>query len=245
LLDAKPLEHCPAPAYPTRRDFLAAGAALLLAAGCGRSDGPRATVAPIFEHGEGRGSDGCVVMTPPVFLSEEEALQVIKEELAKHDVHLGGGMWLGGVEIQWVNDDRISHDWLGTPRERSVSHVALDAVDPTSSVGVEFVSHKSYAARLRWIGTVAGYDTKAVADRVAAEIRKQSKDRLRIGVFYDPLTKLEFHLEDKVKAKAADTSSKQWETSGEDSFESATAKSKVLLRRQVADFATWLGKRHA
>jgi hypothetical protein len=48
-----------------------------------------AVVAPIFEHGEGRGATGCVVTSPPVFLSEEEALQVIREELAKRGVALG------------------------------------------------------------------------------------------------------------------------------------------------------------
>jgi hypothetical protein len=37
-----------------------------------------AVVAPIFQHGEGRGATGCIVMSPPVFLSEEEALQVIR-----------------------------------------------------------------------------------------------------------------------------------------------------------------------
>ncbi|HBO43451.1 MAG TPA: hypothetical protein DD670_05880, partial [Planctomycetaceae bacterium] len=47
-------------------------------------------VAPVFEHGEGSGSTGCIVMTPPVFLSEEEAMQIIKDELAKHGIALSG-----------------------------------------------------------------------------------------------------------------------------------------------------------
>ena len=41
-----------------------------------------AIVAPIFRHGEGFGATGCIVMSPPVLLSEEEALQVIREEMA-------------------------------------------------------------------------------------------------------------------------------------------------------------------
>ena len=48
-----------------------------------------AIVAPIFQHGEGRGATGCIVMSPPVFLSEEEALQVIREEMAAKGVQLG------------------------------------------------------------------------------------------------------------------------------------------------------------
>jgi hypothetical protein len=39
-----------------------------------------AGVAPIFEHGNGRGSFGCVSVAPPSFLSEEEAFQAIQEE---------------------------------------------------------------------------------------------------------------------------------------------------------------------
>jgi len=38
-------------------------------------------VAVVFPHGEGRGSFGCMMVTPPAFLSEEEARQVIREEL--------------------------------------------------------------------------------------------------------------------------------------------------------------------
>jgi len=37
-------------------------------------------VAPIFIHGDGRGSFGCVSVAPPAFLSEEEAFDVIHEE---------------------------------------------------------------------------------------------------------------------------------------------------------------------
>ena len=46
----------------------------------GLSQRAAAVVAPVFEHGKGRGIAGCIVVAPPVFLSEEEALQVISEE---------------------------------------------------------------------------------------------------------------------------------------------------------------------
>jgi hypothetical protein len=42
---------------------------------------PVSMVAPLFLHGEGRGSTGCVVVNPPLFLSEEEGRAVIQEEL--------------------------------------------------------------------------------------------------------------------------------------------------------------------
>ncbi|NLH15001.1 MAG: hypothetical protein GX455_00330, partial [Phycisphaerae bacterium] len=45
-------------------------------------------LSPIFPHGEGRGSIGCVVVAAPVFLTEEEGLDVIKEELSKSGIRL-------------------------------------------------------------------------------------------------------------------------------------------------------------
>jgi len=38
-------------------------------------------VAPVFAHGEGRGATGCIVMSPPVFLSEDEAIKIILDKL--------------------------------------------------------------------------------------------------------------------------------------------------------------------
>jgi hypothetical protein len=52
------------------------------------SKGAPAVAAPIFEHGEGHGSVGCVVITPPVFLSEEEALKIIRESLAGYGLDI-------------------------------------------------------------------------------------------------------------------------------------------------------------
>src|SRR6516164_2355274 len=54
--------------------FLLADTAKLTAADGGPNAGPPsaqtnavAVVAPIFNHGEGRGATGCIVMAPPVF----------------------------------------------------------------------------------------------------------------------------------------------------------------------------------
>ena len=103
-MEAKPVQRCEQPAYPTRREVLAGAAsfALFRLTGCSfvfaESDEGKITVAPIFKHGEGRGATGCIVVSPPVFLSEEEALQIVKEELAKHGVQLAAGPRLEGVD---------------------------------------------------------------------------------------------------------------------------------------------------
>jgi hypothetical protein len=90
--------------------FLLADTARLSAADSSPKGGPNPTqtnavaiVAPIFVHGEGRGATGCIVMAPPVFLSEEEALQVIREEMATRGVQLGTNQTtLAGVIVERV-----------------------------------------------------------------------------------------------------------------------------------------------
>ncbi len=118
-MDPKPVERSRPPAYPTRREVLA-GAATFVLTGLtecsfcfAAAEGERVSVAPIFEHGEGRGATGCVVISPPVFLSEEEALQIVKEELAKHGVKLAAGPLLKDLRIaprrtQQIEDDEKS-----------------------------------------------------------------------------------------------------------------------------------------
>jgi hypothetical protein len=44
-------------------------------------------VAPIFAHGEGSGADGCIVISPPVFIPEDEAMELIISECAKHGIN--------------------------------------------------------------------------------------------------------------------------------------------------------------
>ena len=77
-------------------------------------------VAPLFVHGTGRGVVGCIVVTPPAFLSEEEGAQIIREELATKGVRLSPGGTLAGVrmprqspEPKEVKGASTSRDWAG------------------------------------------------------------------------------------------------------------------------------------
>ena len=52
---------------------------------------------PIFAHGTGRSSYGCMSVAPPVFLSEEEAMQVIAEECAAQGIDISGEKTISGT----------------------------------------------------------------------------------------------------------------------------------------------------
>jgi hypothetical protein len=58
-------------------------AATLGASASGKAGPSRRPIAVVFEHGAGRGSYGCEAIAPPTFLSEEEARQVVTEELRR------------------------------------------------------------------------------------------------------------------------------------------------------------------
>lgn len=224
-----------------------------------------AIVAPIFEHGDGRGVAGCVVVSPPVFLSEEEAVQVIREELLKAGLDMTeSGVEVKGVQLplrryeqvtDWVRQT-ISMEWVEVP---SGSPLVADLKDPGRCVAVTFVSGEDASA----LGTnddenrttVSHFDVKAAAERVADYTRRDAKN-VYIGIFYDPLlttdwmdsederyTEAQKRLRDLYRAaseyRATDTTTQQAER--RDRINEVYAEEpKRLLREQVRDFVEWL-----
>jgi len=247
-MEPEPVSSYPRPQYPTRREFLAASAAALAAAGisgCGKAQGASALVAPIFAHGEGQGATGCVVMSPPVFLSEEEALEVVKEELAKVGITLGEGMPLDEVTIEYEDPEsrrmRSGDNWLGEPSAKVARPADLAAVDRQQRVGVEIVTTKDYERFGSGnFGTVSLYDTKALAEATAEGIRAQAKENLSVGVFYDPLEKWSFA--DPDDTETSGNPSENLEKRVERTLRSSKERSRAKLRRQAQDFVAWLKK---
>src|SRR5450759_3640970 len=68
--------------WQTNSTVVAALTACLVMTSCrnGQAASTPTKVAPVFEHGKGVGSFGCIAVNPPIFLSEDEARQVIVEE---------------------------------------------------------------------------------------------------------------------------------------------------------------------
>lgn len=241
----KPLKHYGQPRYPTRLEVLAdpdllrrhpppawqampgmAGSiALLLAANTtvqgadkkATDEGAVAIVAPIFEHGEGRGAIGCVVVAPPVFLSEEEAWQVIDEEMARRGVKLTQrAVPLKRVQIperfQTLILENIKGEWHGERRIADVTDSAkpflVDRENPEKHIAVEFVSQRDYYSKAGApsnLSTLQSYDFRETAKNLAEEIRKQGQEKVYLGVLYDPLAKWELPKNVKVQSQ------KEWE----------------------------------
>jgi hypothetical protein len=250
------------PAYPTRREVLAGAAGFALAGLCGRmcvfaaTEEGKTIVAPIFEHGEGRGATGCVVLSPPVFLSEEEAMQIIREELAKHGVQLKDGIILKGVripermartkengktrleEIDPENDPEfrtLPKEAREEARKHAPRLLGLSGIDASKKVATKFVSEARYTVLGGALdGMSWEYDFKEVARYVAGKAKEQGKDAIYLGVFYDPMVAMDMEAMHKRREKIGFGAA--WEEANKERRD----KARKLLRQQVRDFAAWL-----
>lgn len=162
-----------------------------------------AVVAPILaealEH-DGRGSFGCVAVSPPSFLAEDEALDLIRAELEAAGLRLRDDAVLEGVmaptgpgndtrgEKGDGRESRVVDDW-GNPNQLGLRPVQFDWVDPDRAVYIEYLTRRDYR---EWEGlatsTADTYDFPELAQKVVEAYGKYPAGRqTTFGVFFDPL----------------------------------------------------------
>lgn len=188
---------------------------------------------PVFAHGDGIGSYGCVSVAPPVFLSEEEALSVIRDEAAKYGLELSGDAGTVPAQLPLHN----TFPPAGEPRQplkTARGELTLDGYFDSAGIGVEFVSVGDLAA---WqdpgqtsFSSVEDYYFQDAADALA-------NGNENLAVFYDPASadysEFQYDWPDDddgsgYAAYAEDYAARQKEKSLDD------------LREQVKDFLRWL-----
>jgi hypothetical protein len=242
----------------SRRELagLLSAAVTLGATGCSEKTGqagPGATapkalaaiVAPIFAHGDGRGAFGCVAVNPPTFLSEEEALQVIREELGQAGIELSqSNAMVPGVAVP-PRTEVYGQDWVtGKTSARTIEDTSrapnplvVDLKDPQRNIAIEFISQNDYfqMGGVNWQSTVQGYDFKDVAGYVTGHARKASQGGY-LGFFYEPLASTPLEEE----ANDASAGASDWQKRWEQRHARGKAEGKRLLRMQVKDFVDWL-----
>ena len=180
---------------------------------------PEALDIPIFAHGTGRGSYGCESVAPPVFLSEEEAMQVIQEECAAQSIDISGQKTISGTfPATSTLPEAVS---VGESDKTYTGDLKLDGYSEDLGIGVEFVSKDDildWQAGTEMHATVDEYNLKGTAQRLV-----DCTDN--VAVFYDP---------------TADDY-REFTGSNEESYvESSKEKSLEELREQVRDFLQWL-----
>lgn len=222
-----------------------------------------AIVAPIFEHGEGRGLTGCAVVSPAVFLSEEEALQVVREELSLADLDMtDSNVPMDDVRIRRFEWGPAT-DWIGGKQSfrrlptPSRVPLELDLKDSQHAVAIEFVSmHDDAALRASSPGPLSVSEVEMIdtARQIARRVRADGRGAF-VGVFYDPVFDRKAlglnPRNDDVARELRDLSRTVLVYSGSYASEQDKQRSariremmstepKRLLREQVRDFVEWL-----
>lgn len=195
--------------------------------------------ASIFRHGDGHGSFGCLAVAAPVFLSEEEARQVIVEEAKKAGLMFqADAKRLTGLPLpvtdqyDFLNDESPRVTKKPKPPRTVTGTLVLDGTDAKRSVSYEYVSEEDFGKWERDHGGLSGsashYDLLRTAETLRAGLA-QAAPKERVGVFYDPMAVMQRPA--GTKWTAAD-----WKKAEQQ----AVGKSKEQLRLQVRDFIQWL-----
>lgn len=207
-----------------------AGAAALVY-GCQKAAVPAgpSVVAPLFVHGQGQGSFGCKVITPPVFLSEDEAKAVIREEAAKAGVLFANDCRPAlhiGLPVTDPNFDRspVAH--------RRRGRFQLDGADAKRGISFAYVSTDDFEAwqKRQPQATVYRQDTKAAAVALRESL-VEARPTGHVAVFYDPMAQSGGGPPGGMKDFSA------WQGRQQAASEHLA---RQQLREQVRDFLRWL-----
>ncbi len=147
--------------------------------------------APLFEHGEGRGATGCVVTASPVFVSEEDAQNIIIETFKKYGIEFDQkNRKEKGLNAEVIDD----YPDLNTTAERAfpeMKPIIIDLFSTKNKLGIIFVSREDldYFKKVRKNiiirSSSESFDTKGMAESIISSIYYKGKNTY--GVFYDPL----------------------------------------------------------
>lgn len=208
--------------------------------------------APIFEHGEGRGSFGCVSVAPPAFLSEAEAFEVIAEEAKREGIiFTKGGLTMDGVEMPLTSLVYNSEDKEQAGLKTKKGSLDLDGYDVNKKIAYEYISvddiiewQNNEGAR----STVESYDAIGTAQRLKLGLDGRSGDSTT-AVFYDPMGfnkevhdkySKEFREISENEKLTDDERQKKWEEINQKYEDEIKEIQTGLLREQVKDFLGWL-----
>lgn len=198
----------------------------------GEAMSPTVAVAPLFEHGDGMGAFGCDMVTPPVFLSEDEALSVINTVAKEYGLKFSAGNApaldnvLQPVTNIYEPENKDASDTLVT--------MTPDFADVEHGVALEFVSVedvKSWHQDKGYGVSVENYDTLDAAEQLSEALESATHVNAcgyTLGVLYDPCEQ-----QDPI-------SGGDWEAALQEAKEQSRVQSEEALAAQVKDFLEWL-----
>lgn len=151
---------------------------------------PIGWIAPLFLHGTGRGAIGCVVVSPPTFLSETEAMKVIIDEFGKHGITFDQkDMRVPDVSIPERYTD---YDFESQPMHEELvlsekkNPFIIDAFSTKYNFGFEFVGFREYINNggPDSMSSVQDYDFIETGEFLREQLMKIGT--INTAIFFDP-----------------------------------------------------------
>jgi len=199
-------------------------------------------IARIFSHGDGSGAIGCMVSSPPVFISEDEARKIIFTALKEENIEFNtiNTPVLKFTVRTTVYDFHKKVINLMDKKDITVG-VKMDGYNVQNNLAIEYVS-----ARLVNIldpydemeSSVQRIDTKRTAEKIRDKLIAQGK--VNAAVFYDPITYIDPYTYYEESPEAIDRllSGNAPPPTSKD----RPLSSRDLLKAQVKDFIEWIKK---
>lgn len=196
----------------------------------------RISVAPVFIHGQGYGSEGCFHSLPQGSISEETARDYILRQFQSN-----------GIEFDRLDvpiDDVLIDHICGYERFEEENKITgqkrlnIDGFSSKYNLGFEYVSHEDHndlgGVNTGCSSTTSDYDVLSVAQKLRNTMVEYGK--MNFIVFYDPMyDPYDFPIHKRDKALME----KEW-TVDLDTIQENQGKEIVFFVSQISDGVRWL-----
>lgn len=177
---------------------------------------------PFFVHGEGLGSFGCVMVAPPVYLTEDDAKEIVGQVAAGYGVSFSAAKAIQGVDIPRTS---LFYDFNSPlpSMPAALGTLDLDGYDNAKNIGYEYVSMedvRAWSVQGAVWSSVEDYRVKDTASLLHTGLQKAD---IPVAVFYDPMAQYDWTQKDYASQAPL-----------------VRMQSSALLRQQVVDFMEWL-----
>ena len=156
-------------------------------------------VAPLFIHGGGTGSMGCEMIAPPVYLSEQEALAIIKSEAesggldfsaeppdyaatSNKKIYEKNYSWERYPDDQWLGDGSVELDFYDGKTGVAVSYISMAEaqITHTETSSIRSIEEVIESMPVSW----SAYP-RELAEMTVEDFSRQKGD-ISVGVLYEP-----------------------------------------------------------
>ena len=195
---------------------------------------------PFFEHGSGIGAYGCVMVTAPVFLSEDDAFAIIRDEFEKLNMTVvQGGGTVGNLQIPVI-------DYKGQIKRTEKKELEFDFAVQDKNIVMEYVSIRDSSIwrpkdNDGWESSVSSFNVKEAARTLNNSLNDMVFGNTH-GVFYDPVEYAEDPWESVERHEGESNESYYARVKEARAQLEAEARERAVetLREQVKDFIAWL-----